>query len=30
LNAHRALAEERLRLAGARLAAELNATLGTR
>jgi nuclease S1 len=27
LNAHRALAEQRLRLAGARLAAELNATL---
>ena len=28
LQAHRALAEQRLRLAGARLAAELNATLG--
>jgi len=30
LNAHRALAEQRLRLAGARLAAELNATLRAR
>ena len=30
LDAHRALAEQRLRLAGARLAAELNATLGSR
>ena len=30
LDAHRSLAEQRLRLAGARLAAELNATLGSR
>ena len=29
MNAHRALAEQRLRLAGARLAAELNAVLGS-